>query len=250
MPALPLCETVNHSWRYEKALCFHLSTYLLHPPQSCRVRVTIFYCPDDIPVVATLGHFCELAAAPDFPPTVEWNFRELDQPRLCRRAIGRNLAAKETAADFLLFGDIDYLFGPGAIDAIAAGMRDAAASGPPMICWPRYVQSSIDHAAGDAELARVADGPQVVDVDPSRYQPVKLGRGIGGAQWVLGDWARENGYLPTSRRYQRPVRRWARTFEDRVFRCTSGLRPVELSIPNVFRIRHARRGRTDIGCRN
>jgi hypothetical protein len=100
-----LLETVAHCWQYERCLAFHLSAFLLHPPADCRLRATVYFTPKDFPVVATLEHF----AAQPLPANVEWNFQPIGPGRLRRRAIGRNLAALATPADFVLFSDVDYL---------------------------------------------------------------------------------------------------------------------------------------------
>jgi hypothetical protein len=244
---LPLLEIVAHAWRYERALTFHLSALVLYPPAHCRALAVIYYAPDDLPVIDTLNFFARLPR-PSSPPAVEFDFRPLAPELLCRRAIGRNMAARETRADFVLFSDVDYLYGPGALDSAAEKLAEANQNGP-KCCYSIYLQSSIDHAAGDAELARV-DRPQVIAVDPSQYEPQRLVTAIGGSQWIPGSLAREKGYLSDGHRYLRPVDTWQRTFCDAAAR-RNWLAPiVGLEVPNVYRLRHSLRGRFDRDCRN
>jgi hypothetical protein len=237
-------QVISHCWQYERALAFHLSALYLHPPATCRAIATVFYCPDDEPVCRALDYFRGLPE----PPAVTLDPRPIDQPRLCRRAIGRNLAARETTADFVLFSDVDYLFGPGALDAAAAALL-ATNETRPALCHPRHIWQSIDHCRGDEELARASE-PQLIDVEQTRYELVRIPRGIGGVQWVPGPWARERGYLPDSERYQAPADVWKRTYCDRIFRAYSGLPEIALDVPGMYRLRHSKRGRFDVGCRN
>lgn len=238
-----LLETVNHAWLYSRLLTFHLSAYLLQPPQRCRVLATICHAPaaDDPQTAAVLDYF----RRQPLPDTVAWNFVEMPRRELCRRAIGRNRCCLASRADYVLLGDIDYIFGPGALDAAAEAMAAATACGP-KIMYPIYTLASRDHAAGDAEIERVT-APGIVDLTAGYYSPQRLKTAIGGAQWIPGDFARKRGYLPQHRRFQRPADAWKRTFEDRVFRAASGLPVVGLEVPNVYRIRHSKRGRFDIG---
>lgn len=241
-------QTVAHAFNYERCLTFHLSALYLHPPQTCRVTATIFHAPpaDDAPTSAILAYF---AALPP-PANVTLDFRELPPAQLCRRAIGRNLAARATAADFVLFSDVDYLFGENAIDCAAQAMQAACASGP-KVMHVRELRSSIDHPAGDAELARVdLDRLELVEPLPERYTTSGLHTAIGGSQYIPGDLARAKGYLPEGHRFLREADGWKRTFCDRAARGWWEAPVVAINVPNVWRIRHGKRGRTDHGCRN
>lgn len=235
-------QTVNHVWKYWRLATLHLSALALHPPQACRVICTICHAPaaDDPQTAAVLRYFGALLVE-----NVRWDFQEMPARELCRRAIGRNRACLASRADFVLLGDIDYIFGPGALDAAAEAMP-AACRDAPAIMFPREILSSIDHARGDAEIARV-QRPQILDLDPAGYAPVRQPRAIGGSQWFPGDFARERGYLRDSRRYQRPADEWQRTHEDRIARMASGLPSVAIDVPEIRRVRHSVRGRFDIG---
>lgn len=236
-------ELVNHCWKYWRLATLHLSQLALHPPQACRVTCTIVHAPaaDDPATAAVLDYFGGLQIE-----NVRWNFMELPQPELCRRAIGRNRACLASKADFVLLGDIDYCFGPGALDAAAAEMHKTHTAGGPALMFPREILQSRDHACGDEEIARV-DRPKILDLTPASYAPVQTRLGIGGHQYIPGKFARERGYLSNSRIFQRPVDTWQRTRCDVAFRQWAGLRSVRLGIPGIRRIRHSVRGRTDIG---
>lgn len=241
-------EVCAHSWQYERATVFHLSAFALHPPQDCRLIATIFYATEDEPVCRVLDYFGRLSI-----PNVSWNFRALSPAALCRRAIGRNMACRESQADYLLLSDVDYLFGAGALDAAAELMPAACAADPagPRLMFPRRLESSISHADGDAELARVdLERLDLIAVDPTKYVTTRLPRPIGGAQWLPGGFAREKGYLPDGHRLLRREERWRQTIEDRHCRGYWGIPRHALEIPNVWRIRHGSRGRSEIGCRN
>lgn len=246
-------NVVSHAWKYHRLLTYHLSAFLLYPSARTPTTVTIFHAPraDDPATSATLDFFREQPR----PASLAWDFRELPIPQLCRRAIGRNMAALTCppSVDAVLFSDVDYIFAAGpdgtpAIDAAAAALTAAWTSGP-KICFPRELMSSIDHACGDAEITRV-EKPGVYEMTPDRYQATKLDRAIGGAQWVPGDFARERGYLNGIKKWHRPAATWKRTFEDRSWRGWTGLESVAVDVPGLHRIRHGLRGRTNIGCTN
>lgn len=240
---LPTLQVVAHAWRYSRLLALHLSAFVLHPPQKCRAVATIFHAPaaDDPKTAAVLEYF---AARPP-PAGVTWDFRELPPPRLCRRAIGRNLACVDSPADFLLMSDVDYIFGAGALDSAALALAVANAI-KPSLCFPRSVLSSESHALGDAEINRVVD-PDVYRLSSRGYVPTRMRFAIGGCQWIPGNFARERGYLRESRLFQRTAKQWVRTKCDVAFRRWANLPSVALDVSGVYRVRHSKRGRTDIG---
>lgn len=236
-------QLVNHCWNYWRLATLHLSQLCLHPPQRCRVICTICHAPagDDPNTAAVLAYFSMLQIE-----NVKWDFFEMPARDLCRRAIGRNIVCQSSKADFVLLGDIDYCFGAGAMDAAAEQLEGTLDSRGPAIMFPREIKQSIDHACGDAEIARV-DRPRILDLSGELYQTTELRTAIGGAQYIPGDFARKEGYLPRSRRFQRPAEVWVRTFCDRAFRRWSGLPVVAIDVPQVYRVRHSTRGRFDIG---
>lgn len=236
-------QTVSHCYRYPRLLVRRLSAAMLYPPVACRVECVVFFTAADSFVNRVIAHF----AALDWPANVTLRPWPIGTPHLLRRAIGRNMAAKLTTADLVIFDDIDYLYGPGCLDAIAAATAPRITAGEPLF-FPRVVQVSADHERGDAVIFSTPfDPPAVVGLPPAdHFAPKRMNRAVGGCQWVAGDVARR-GYLPNSQRYQKPQERWRRTHEDRVYRASLGGRGTPLDIPGVYRIRHSKRGRFNVG---
>jgi hypothetical protein len=238
-----ILECVSHCFCYDRLLAYHLSAFALHPPERCRVQATIYFCTSDKPTCETLDYFARLSIA-----NVTWQFRELEQSRLCRRAIGRNHAALASTADYVLYSDVDYLFGPGALDAAAEQLRIANTSGP-AICYPQEILVSGSQEAGDVDIERVTK-PGLYEIDATQLVPRAQPRAIGGSMWVPGEFCRQRGYLSDCPKWQRPAGEWKRTFCDTAFRGWSGLPSRAIPVPNVWRIRHSAYGRTHRGCRN
>lgn len=236
-------ELVSHCWGYDRALCFQLSSLVLHPPQSVRVTATVFFCPQDERTTETLAWF----AGQRLPPRVAIRPWPLERTRLLRRAIGRNLAAKETRADAVWFADVDYIFGRDCIDAIPAAIESHPDS---PLFYPRQSHRNQSDGHGDALIERITQ-PTVYPISDFEFPVVERNsRAIGGIQICRGDVARERGYLPDSEKWQRPAERWRRTFEDRAYRGALGTNGTPIDLPNLFRLRHSKRGRFDVGCRN
>ena len=227
-------EIVSHCWRYSHLLVYQLSSLLLHPPREMDVTMTVFHAAEDPGTVALLNFF----AAHDVPG-VTWNWRTLDKGHLFRRAIGRNLAAKETAADWIWFTDCDVVFGPGCLDRLnhlLQGRRDA-------LVFPQEEWCS-DLLESEAPLLKAGGGePQVVDIDHSDFTARQRDRATGPLQITHGDVARACGYCEGLRYYQKPSRLWAKAYEDRAFRWLLRTQGVALDVPGVHRIRHVSKGR-------
>ena len=111
-------EIVSHCWKYAHMLVYQLSSLVLFPPQSCTVTMTVFYGEEDTATVALLAYFGELKV-----PNVVWNWQCLPRQALFRRAIGRNLAARNSQADWVWFTDCDVLFRAGCLDGLAAALQ-------------------------------------------------------------------------------------------------------------------------------
>lgn len=235
-------ETVAHCWNYARLLRLHLSQFVISPPRECELVATICHAPEDHETVAVLREFGSIRV-----PRVRWNFVPLDPTRLCRRAIGRNQVALQNQSDFLLFCDVDYCFAGDSLDRLSRDLTTELQREGDFLGFCESLRSSISHELGDQEIERAGQSG-LIPLYGARYEADRLPRPIGGSQWVPGRWARKHGYVPRSRRYQRPEPRWRRTFEDRVFRDTCGLRIVGFDCPEVYRIRHSKRGRFDVGC--
>jgi hypothetical protein len=198
--------------------------------------MTVFYSNDDKGTMAVLDYFSPLEVT-----NVTWNFQRLTKQKLFRRSIGRNLAALATTADWIWFADVDMCFRKGCISRLAGLTHDADTE----MVFPRWIMISRDHATGDAALDIAKASPRVLDVDPAQFVPHRYQCAIGGIQIVRGETARRLGYNRDSCRFQRPLTRWQRTFDDVVFRKSLGNAAVPVELPELYRFRHARHGRRD-----
>ena len=230
-------EIVSHCWHYAPQLTYQLGSLVLFPPQVSQVTMTVWFCIEDHATQAVIDYFARHEV-----PRVTWSFRSLSKERLFRRAIGRNISALETSADWIWFADVDMCFRRNCLDALT---EQASAMSADLI-FPRTIQISSSHELGDRNLAKVAGHPSLTDIDPADFVPHRYNRAIGGVQIVRGDTARRTGYCRDSRRYQRPLTRWSiMTNDDVAFRQSVGSKGQPIELPGVFRIRHRRYGAHD-----
>lgn len=226
-------EIVSHCWNYAHLLTYQLSSLVLFPPQDCDVRMTVFYSPEDERTQATLDYFSQRQ-----PHNVTWNWWPLEKEKLFRRAIGRNLAALQTPADWIWMTDCDQLFRERSLDVLCQqlqGRQDA-------LCFPREVQCSRLLEDGADVLTATSD-PQIIDINPTDFVAIDHPQAIGPLQVMHGDAARQVGYCDAISFYQQPVQRWHKTYEDRALRWLLDTDGVALDVPNVFRIEHVTKGR-------
>jgi hypothetical protein len=226
-------EIVSHCWRYSRFLAYQLSSLALRPPTTVTVEMTVFYSPEDRDTAALLERFGALAVH-----NVRWRWRALETTRLFRRAIGRNMAALETDADWIWFSDCDVVFHDGALDAAASVLRGRTEG----LVFPRVHRVSDLLEDDDARL-RTAEGDGLVDIDPGEFHVETRDKAVGGFQIVRGDLARAAGYCAAIPFYQEPVPDWQKTYEDRTFRWLLGTDGEPVEIPGLYRIRHAAKGR-------
>lgn len=227
-------EIVSHCWRYHAFLAYQLTSLVDHPPSFTRVRMTVVYSSEDVETLRMLEFFGAIEV-----DHVEWNWIDLPKEQLFRRAIGRNLAARRTEADWIWFTDCDVLFLEGCLDALGRalqGRRD------------RLVFPSVEHVTpllpdDDPVLGEAAERPQLVRIDPSRFYPQTLDVAKGPMQITHGDVARAVGYCEQLAIYQEPSDRWRKAWEDRAFRWLLRTEGAPLDVPGVYRIRHASKGR-------
>ena len=227
-------EIVSHCWRYAHLLAYQLSSLVLHPPTRLAVTMTVFHAADDEDTVALLRSFGARQV-----PGITWNWQVLDQGRLFRRAIGRNLAARATTGDWIWFTDCDVVFHRGCLDALAdvlQGRRD-------VLVFPCEERVSGLLEPSDPMLRPGLGRSQLVDIDPSRFSSQWRDRATGPLQVTHGDVARACGYCAELRVYQKPSRRWTKATEDRAFRWLLRTPGVPVDVPGVYRIRHVSKGR-------
>lgn len=227
-------EIVSHCWRYSHLLAYQLSSLVLYPPERVEVTMTVFHAAEDAETVALLDYFGAREV-----PGVNWNWQALGKNRLYRRAIGRNLAARASACDWVWFTDCDVVFYAGCLDGLAdalQGRRDA-------LVFPREERCTGMLESSDETLQATRKAPRVVDIDPERFVPRQLTRATGPLQITHGDVARACGYCEQLSFYQKPSPSWAKAHEDRAFRWLLRTQGEPLDVTGVYRIRHASKGR-------
>lgn len=228
-------EIVSHCWRYQHLLSYQLSSLVLYPPRETAVTMTVFYSPEDRGTADLLEFFGSREV-----PNVRWNWQPLEKTSLFRRSLGRNLAARATQADWIWFADCDVVFRDGVLDGAArtlAGRSD-------LMVFPREIAVTDPLEAGDPLLEAGRGAPRILDLEGlDRFYPMVRDRAIGAFQIVRGDVARAAGYCGTIEYFQRPVPRWRRTHDDRVFRWLLGTPGTPVEIPGIYWIRHASKGR-------
>ncbi len=227
-------EIVSHCWRYDRLLTYQLSSLALAPPREVEVRITVFHSQEDEPTVEALHYFQAQGI-----PGVEVNPWPLDRGRLFRRAIGRNLAARQTEADWIWFTDCDILFGEGALDRLGREVRDRQ----DFLVFPRTHMCSPLLPGNDPIFRDRKDLPGILTLDTDGFEPETRDRAVGGFQIVRSDVARAAGYCGNISFYQEPVASWQKSYEDRTFRWLLGTQGTPMEVDGFYRIRHQAKGR-------
>jgi len=165
--------------------------------------------------------------------------------QLGRRAIGRNMAAKDSKADIVWFSDVDQVFANDIFHRLADMPWPEEDGKPASMIFPREIQIHRDHKTGDEVLEQGRSRlSTVVQIDPKLFIPKKYHRAIGGVQIVKGNFARQHGYLDGHRKWQKP-----RTdgkvlgdfHDDRAYRgfCVRHGPIVPVDLQGLFRLRHS-----------
>ncbi len=220
---------------YAALFTAQLSSLVLWPPQTCHVEFQVWTAETD-----QLTHRVCAAFKQHFRQhklNASLRARTLPKRELFRRAIGRNISAKECEADICHFSDADYLFCDGALDAIAA--TDFEAVKPHEMVFPGHYHMMLSHEAGDEEIARINPG-EVFHPNLKPYFLKRLKMGIGGLQFVSREIA-HRGYCEGTKwiRPRRTEQPFPDTDDDRVYRgsiCSS----VPIDVCNLYRLRHSR----------
>ena len=226
-------EVVSHCWKYSHLLVYQLSSLVLDPPEHAEITMTVFYASEDVATRDLLdfigGHVV---------PGVRWNWQELPPPYLFRRSIGRNRAALQSDADWVWFTDCDVVFVSGCLDNLVAALQGRS---DPLV-FPR-AERVTTLLAEDDPLLRAGSQWSLLTMDTQRFTERELSRATGPVQITHGDVARAVGYCRDIPALQEPVPRFAKCYEDRVFRWLLGTQGLPLDFPGVYRIRHAEKGR-------
>jgi hypothetical protein len=229
-------ELVSHCWRYHHFLTYQLSSLVRNPTDKFDITMTVFYAEEDDEVKAVLEYFGKIQI-----PGITWNWQPLPKEKLFRRSIGRNLAAKNTTADWIWFTDCDILFHEGCLDALA----DALQGRDDALVFPVIGLGTSLLPDDDPILEEGRKGPAILEIPIGAFAPYggERDKAKGPHQITHGDIARACGYCETIRLYQTPAERWRKTYEDRAFRWLIGTHGTPLDIPNVCQIRHISKGR-------
>jgi glycosyltransferase involved in cell wall biosynthesis len=227
---------VSHCWRYGHFLTYQLSSLVNHRTRKFDITMTVFHVPEDELVTPVLDYFGRMEI-----PGITWNWQPLPKEKLFRRGIGRNLAAKNTQADWIWFTDADILFHEDCLDTLADLLqgRDDGLVHPNIGLGTRLLEDD------DEILEKGRRGPAILDIPLSEFAPYGGPRkkAKGPHQITHGDIARACGYCDAIAYYQTPAERWMKTYEDRAFRWLIGTHGTPLDIPNVCQIRHIVKGR-------
>lgn len=229
-------QLVTHCFRYPTLLRYQLSSLQLSPPPpGIQITATVFYSEEDTGTSDTLKWFAQQKA-----PGVHWDWRNLPVLSLCRRSIGRNIAALSTTADWVWFTDADYWFSTECWQALSSIDPQRLA-----LIYPRIVMTHAEHSMGDRAIETALKSEGLVSTDLSDFFPRPMKRAIGGIQIVSGDTCRERGYLPNHRRAQLPTQQpvFEKNHADVWFRKDLGMPGLAVDLPGVYRIRHSNAGR-------
>lgn len=227
-------EIVSHCWNYAHLLAYQLSSLVQFPPRQLGVTMTVFHSLEDLRSVALLEYFAARQV-----PGVTWNWQALPREQLFRRAIGRNMAAKATRADWIWFTDCDVMFRDDCLDGLAAALQDRR----DVLVHPREERISRMYRDDDPLLTAAAGQPRLVDIDPGQFSIKVLHKATGPMQIAHGDVARACGYCEGIRFYQTPSARWRKTYEDTAFRWLLRSQGTAVDAPPPYRIRHVSKGR-------
>lgn len=233
-------QIVSHCWQYAHLSLFQLSSLVNYPPQDCDVTYTLFYAAEDTAMCQLIEQFSAVDV-----PNVTWDWQVLPKAELFRRAIGRHIAAKNSVADWLWFADCDLIFHEGCLDSVAK----AVATKRTGLVFPDQ-EGITDLLPADHPMLNqtVGDGG-TIDVETSLFKANAITKAKGAFQIVHGDVARSAGYCGSIKLYQQPTNTWRKTYEDTVFRRLIDYEGEPVAIKNLYRIRHAEKGRYAKGSR-
>ncbi len=226
-------EIVSHCWQYAHLLAHQLSSLVNNPPQRAHVTMTVFYNEEDTVTRELLAYFGGLAV-----PRVTWNWQVQDTSHLFRRAIGRNLAAKNSKADWVWFTDCDLMFMADCLDTLVTLLQGRT----DRLVYPKIERCTSLLANNDPMLQPNAK-PEVTHIETTQFVEFPRTRATGPLQITHGDIARACGYCEALNYYQQPSSTWCKAYEDRAFRWLLRTQGTPLDLPGVYRIRHIHKGR-------
>jgi hypothetical protein len=234
------CYAKERPW-YAALLCYQISSLVLYKPTKCRVQLTLFYSSGDEHINKLLEYLWPIKNFTIIPIITS-------VPKLGRRAIGRNIRAKNSNADIIWFTDPDYCFGEGCLDTLGTLNWPKEA----VMVFPKSIQEQRMKQLDIPLLKSLALDPKLIDVfsnSPSTdFLRHDFIRAIGSIQIVDGDYARKYGYCANKKRHQTPTedlfKDHYQTSCDLSFRAecrkNSGSHRFQQSIdlPNIYRLNH------------
>ena len=180
-------EIVSHCWRYGHFLTYQLSSLVNHRTDKFDITMTVVHVADDDAVTKVLDYFGRMEI-----PGVTWNWHPLPREQLFRRSIGRNIAAKNTQADWIWFTDADILFHENCLDTLADLLqgRDDSLVHPRIGLGTKLLPD--DHEI----LEKGRAGPNILEIPIEDFTPYGGPRpkAKGPHQITHGDIARACGY--------------------------------------------------------
>lgn len=227
-------QIVSHSWNYAHLSLFQLSSLVNHPPVDCDLTYTLFHAAEDTAMCRLIEHFAALDV-----PNVTWDWQVLPKAQLFRRAIGRNQASLASRAHWIWFADCDLIFHQGCLDSVA----HAVASRRTGLVYPDHEWITDLLPAGHPMLTQNHGESGTIDIDTALFSRNTISKAKGAFQIVHGDVARAVGYCSSIALYQQPSAAWRKTFEDTVFRRVIDYDGEAIPVQNLYRIRHAEKGR-------
>ena len=226
-------EVVSHCWGYSNMLTYQLSSFVNYPPTKCAVTVTVFYAKEDTKSQAVIDFFNQKVVE-----NITWNFQALPKGKLFRRAIGRNMAARTSKAQWLWFTDCDIIFHENCLDSLAEKLQ-----GKQEVLYYPQQERTTEMLAQDDPMLRKDSEPQLVNIDTEGFSLHSRDKAKGAFQIVHGDVARAIGYCERLKMFQTEDDRWRKTYEDTAFKWLISSEGIPINIDGVFQIRHVQKGR-------
>ncbi|WP_019028423.1 glycosyltransferase family 2 protein [Colwellia piezophila] len=226
-------EIISHCWQYSNMLSYQLSSFVNYPPTKCALTVTVFYGNEDGKTQAVLDFFSKKSVK-----NVTWNFQALEKSKLFRRAIGRNMAARASQADWLWYTDCDIIFHENCLDSLSEQLQGKQES----LYFPRQERTT-EMLAQDDPMLRQDSEPQIVNIATQDFSLHSRDKAKGAFQIVHGDVARAIGYCEGLSIYQTQSLHWCKCYEDRAFRWLLETQGTPIDVDGVFQIRHVHKGR-------
>lgn len=233
-------QIVSHCWQYAHLSLFQLSSLVNYPPTECELTYTLFYAQEDSGMHKLIERFALMDV-----PNVTWDWQVLPRNELFRRAIGRHRASLASQADWIWFADCDLIFHENCLNSVARAVSQQHTG----LVFPDHEGITDLLPAEHPMLNQGVDQSGTIDVDPTLFKYNGITKAKGAFQIVHGDVARKAGYCGSIALYQQPSTVWRKTYEDTVFRRVIEYDGVPIPVNNLYRIRHAEKGRYAKGSR-